>query len=165
VGDRIADQMTLWSAAPGKDALECVFMQIGLNDIKGRIGTGSATSADIITELQAAVTTVRASIPASCKIYISGLTPCKVWLDAAAQPVAAYDGWLAVNEAISGSGSTPITGVDGRVTSHVAALNDGSGNLATIYQSDSTDGVHINSEARFIIAQAWRTQLEADGLV
>lgn len=161
-GDRIADQKTDWTAMPNKTALEAVFIQIGLNDVKGRVGEGLATTAQVIADLQDLVDTVNADKPAGCRTYISGLIPCKAWLDTASNPADAYQAWLDVNEAIAGNGSTPITGVDARITSHVAALNDGSGNLAAEYDMD---GVHENNAARFIIAQAWRAQLEADGLV
>ncbi len=160
-GDRIADQKTLWTAIADKSALQAVFIQIGLNDVKGRVGENLATTAQVIADLQDLVDTVNADKPAGCKTYICGLTPCKTWLNLATNPTAAYQAWLDVNEAIAGGGSTPITGVDGRITSYVAALNDGSGNLLPAYD---TDGVHETTEARFIIAQAWRDQMEADYL-
>lgn len=163
-GHKIADQLTLWSALPGKSSLQCVDVQIGLNDIKSRIGANTATTATVIADLQSLITTIRADVPASCKIILCAVTPCKVWLDAATNPTAAYAGWLAYNEAIAGNGATPITGVDGRVTSYVAALNDGSGNLLSIYDYNA-DGVHESSEARFIIAMAKRTVYEALGLL
>lgn len=163
-GENIAQQKARWVALPDKSALQAVIIQIGLNDVRGRIGFNTATSAQVIADLQDLVTTVIADKPAGCKVYISQMTPCKLWLDSATNPSAAYAGWQAVNEAIAGSGATPITGVDGRITSHVAALNDGSGNLLTIYDHNA-DGVHLSNEGRFIVAQAWRTQLEADGLV
>lgn len=163
-GDNIAGQKSKWTALAGKTALQAVIIQIGLNDVRGRIGFNTATSAQVIADLQDLVDTVIADKPAGCKVYISQMTPCKLWLDSATNPSAAYAGWQAVNEAIAGSGATPITGVDGRITSHVAALNDGSGNLLTIYDHNA-DGVHLSNEGRFIVAQAWRTQLEADGLV
>jgi hypothetical protein len=163
-GDRIADQKTLWTGIADKSALEAVFVQIGLNDVKGRVGANLATTAQVIADLQDLVDTINADKPAGCKTYICGLTPCKVWLDAATNPAAAYQAWLDVNEAIAGNGSTPITDVDRRITSHVAALNDGSGNLLAIYDYNN-DGVHESNEARFIIAQAWRAALEADKLV
>lgn len=163
-GRRIADMKTFWNALSDKSALQAVFIQIGLNDVKGRVGENTATTAQVIADLQDLVDTVNAAKPSGCKTYICGLTPCKVWLDAATNPTAAYQSWLDVNESIAGSGGSPITGVDGRITSHVAALNDGSGNLQAIYDYNS-DGVHESNEARFIIAQAWRAQLEADGLV
>lgn len=163
-GYRISHALTDWNEATDKGALQAVFIQIGLNDVKGRVGEGTATTAQVLADLQSLVNTVRADVSASCRVYICGLTPCKAWLDAASFPADAYQAWLDVNEAIAGSGATPITGVDGRVTSHVAALNDGSGNLQSIYDFNS-DGVHESNEARFIVAQAWRTQLEADGLV
>lgn len=163
-GYRISHAMTDWNAATDKGALQAVFIQIGLNDVKGRVGEGTATTAQVIADLQNLVDTVQADVSASCKVYICGLTPCKAWLDLASNPTAAYQAWLDVNEAISGNGSAPIANVDGRITSHVSELNDGSGNLQSIYDFNS-DGVHESNEARFIVAQAWRTKLEADGLL
>jgi len=163
-GYRISNSLADWNAETEKGALQAVFIQIGLNDVKGRVGEGTATTAQVIADLQSLVNTVRSDVPSSCRIYICGLNPCKVWLDAASFPAAAYQAWLDVNEAIAGNGATPINGVDGRVTSHVAALNDGFGNLQAIYDFNN-DGVHQSNEARFIVAQAWRAQLEADDLV
>jgi hypothetical protein len=163
-GENIAQQKTRWTALGGKSALKAVFVQVGLNDIRSRVGGNTATATQVIADLQDLVTTVNADKPAGCKTYICGLTPCKLWLDGATNPVAAYAAWLAINEAISGLGATPITGVDARITSYVATLNDGSGNLIAKYDHNA-DGVHESNEARFIVAQAWRSQLEADGLV
>ena len=163
-GSFISTQLGYWSAIADKTQLDVVVVQIGLNDCKSRIGGNTATTAQVITDLQSLITTINTDKPAGCKVYIAALTPCKVWLDAATNPSAAYAGWLAVNEAIAGDGATPITGVDGRITSHVAALNDGSGNLLAIYDHNA-DGVHESNEARIIIAQAWRTALEAGGVL
>lgn len=163
-GDKIADQKTKWTALAGKTALQAVFIQVGLNDINTYIGV-SKTTAQIIADLQDLVNTVNADKPAGCKTYISALTPCKAWIGVSTgQTAAAYAAWLDVNTAISGGGATPITGVDRRITSHVALLNDGSGNLLPAYDSNA-DGVHENGVARQIIGQAWRAALEADGLV
>lgn len=161
-GDRIADQKTLWTALPNKTALQAVFIQIGLNDVKGRVGENLATTAQVIADLQDLVNTVNADKPVGCKVYVSGLTPCRTWLNLASNPSAAYAAWQDVNTAIAGGGGTPITGVDGRITSHVAALAGAGDILDPKYDMD---GVHENNEARFIIAQAWRTKLEADGLL
>lgn len=161
-GDRIANQKTAWTGIADKSALQAVVIQIGLNDVKGRVGENLATTAQVIADLQDLVDTVNADKPAGCRVYVSGLTPCKAWLDTATNPAAAYAAWQAVNEAIAGGGSTPITGVDGRITSHVAALA-GSGDI--LHPNYDMDGVHENNEARFIIAQAWRARLEADGLL
>lgn len=161
-GDRISHQKTAWSGLDNKDALQAVFVQVGLNDVKGRVGENTATAADVIADLQDLIDTINADKPTGCKTYICGMTPCKAWLDTATNPSAAYAAWLAVNDAIAGGGATPITGVDGRVTSHVSALDDGGGYLKPEYDMD---GVHENNAARFVIAQAWREQLVSDGLV
>lgn len=163
-GDYIAGQKSKWNGLSDKSALQAVFIQIGLNDLRARVGENTATTAQVISDLQDLVDTVRAAIPAGCKIYIVQMTPCKAWLNGATNGAAAYAAWQAVNIAIAGGGGTPITGVDARITSHVAALNDGSDNLLAIYDHN-LDGVHPSNEARFINAQAWRAQLEADSLV
>lgn len=161
-GDRIANQKTAWQALTNKTALQAVIIQIGLNDVKGRVGENQATTAQVIADLQDLVNTVNADKPAGCRVYVSGLIPCRTWLNAGTNPAASYAAWQAVNEAIAGNGATPITGVDGRITSHVAALA-GSGDI--LHPNYDMDGVHENNEARFIIAQAWRARLEADGLL
>lgn len=161
-GDRIADQLAAWNAIADKTALRAVIVQIGLNDVRGRVGQNTATSANVIAEYQDLIDEINAAKPVGCRVYVSGLTPCKTWLDGTINPTAAYAAWQALNEAIAGNGATPITGVDGRITSHVAALA-GSGDI--LHPNYDMDGVHENNEGRFIVAQAWRTRLEADGLI
>jgi lysophospholipase L1-like esterase len=161
-GDRISDQKTKWTALPSKMALEVVIVQIGLNDVKNRVGANTATTAQVITDLQDLINTINADKPAGCKVYVSQMNPCKTWLDGATNPSAAYAAWQDVNTAIAGGGATPITGVDGRITSHVAALSGAGDTLDAKY---NMDGVHENNEGRFIIAQAWRAALEAGGLL
>lgn len=163
-GDKIADQKTKWLALPEKSALEAVFIQIGLNDINTYSGVSKTTS-QIIADLQDLVNTVNTSKPIGCKTYISTLVPCRGWIGAASgKQSEAYQAWLDVNTSISGAGSTPITGVDARITSHTPLLSDGNGYLLPIYDS-SNDHVHESGEARFIIAQSWMTQLEQDNLL
>jgi lysophospholipase L1-like esterase len=161
-GDRIADQLALWTALPNKTALQAVFVQIGLNDVKGRVGESLATTAQVIADYQNLINTINADKPVGCKVYVSQMTPCRTWLNLATNPAAAYAAWQDLNTAIAGGGATPITGVDGRITSHVAALAGASDILHANYNMDD---VHENNEARFIISQAWRTQLEGDGLL
>lgn len=162
-GENIAQQKARWTALAGKSALQAVIVQIGLNDVLGRVAENIATTAQVIADLQDLITTINADKPAGCKTYIAQLTPCKLRLDGATNPTAAYAAWQAINEAIAGAGATPITGVDARITSHIAALNDGSDNLLPRYDHNA-DGVHLTNEARWIVAQAWQAQLEADGL-
>lgn len=163
-GNRIADQLAYWTALAEKTALQAVMVQIGLNDVKGRVGANTATTAEVIADLQDLVDTINTDKPSGCKVFICGLTPCKVWLDAATNPTAAYQAWLDVNEAIAGGGSTPITGVDGRITDYIALLADASNNLLPIYDHNN-DGVHFSNEAKFIVAQSWRATLASAGLL
>lgn len=163
-GRRIADMLSFFNALDDKSGLEAVVIQIGLNDVKGRVGENLATTATVISDLQGLVNTVRAAVPAACRIALAQMTPCKGWLNTATNAAAAYSAWQAVNTAIAGGGATPITGVDARVTSHVAALSDGADGLASIYDYNA-DGVHTSSEGRWINAQAWRGALEGLGLL
>lgn len=164
-GRKIADMKSFFVAFDDVSKLDAVVIQIGLNDVKGRVGEGTATTAQVIADLQDLVETVAAEVSASCRIYIAQMVPCKAWLLTATNGAAAYAAWQSVNEAIAGNGSTPITGVDRRITSHVAQLSDGADNLAAIHDYDNS-GVHEGSEGRWIIAQAWRSDaFEPDGLL
>lgn len=161
-GDRIADQLTAWNGLADKSKLQSVTIQIGLNDVKGRVGANLATTAQVIADLQALVDKVNSDKPAGCKTHIAQMTPCKAWLDLAPNPTAAYAAWQDVNTAIAGGGATPITGVDRRITGHVAALS-GAGDI--LHANYNMDGVHESDEGRVIIASYWRAALEADGLM
>lgn len=163
-GDRLSNQTTAWNALSGKSTLQAVIIQIGLNDIKARVGENLATAATVISELQTLVSLVKSTVGASCKVMVSQLTPCKQWLQAATNGAAAYAGWQAVNTAIAGGGATPITGADGSITAHVALVSDGSDNLAPDYDQNG-DHVHLSTEARFIVAQQWRAALIAVGVL
>jgi hypothetical protein len=142
-GDTIGQQLSRWKALPNH-VFEAVVMQIGLNNV-----TGSGTAALAITALQELVDKVRLDAGALCKIYVAKMLPCKQrWIDLYGGPggATAQAQWVDINDAIAGAGATPITGVDGRITSHVPLLDDGSGNLAAAY--DSGDHIHENNAGR-----------------
>jgi len=135
-----------------------VAIQVGLNDLNPAEAASVA-----IARLQGLVNNVNSCLSDTI-ILISKLTPCKarlISLYGGVDGLVAYQKWLDINEAIAGGGATPITGVDGRVTSHETALNDGSGNLAGAY--DIGDGIHENNAGRAIIAAAWETAIIAAG--
>jgi hypothetical protein len=160
-GETINQQLTHWNALPDYSTYRVVIIQIGLNDI-----TGSGTAAAAIGRLQDYVDAVRNDVPITCRIYVSKMLPCKQrWTDLFGGPggIVAQQQWQDINAAIAGTGSTPITNVDGRITAHVPLLDDGSGNLNPIY--DMGDHIHENNAARQIIAAAWRDKLVADGLL
>lgn len=164
-GRKIADMLSFWNALPEHNTLDCVIVQIGLNDVKGRVGENLATAAIVIADYQALINKIVADVSPSCRVYVAQMTPCKGWLDTATNPTAAYSAWLALNDAIAGNGATPITGVHRRITSHVAQLSDGNGYLQSIYDYND-DHVHESNEGAWLIAQAWRGDaLEPDGLL
>lgn len=150
-GNSIAQQQVRWnSAAVDHASLDAVVVRVGLNDLSN----GGETVADVIARLQGLIDDINADTVAP--VVISQLTPCRTGLPE-------YAKWQAVNEAIAGGGATPITGVDARVTSHVALLDDGSGNLLPAY--DTGDGIHLNNAGREIVATAEKAGLVSAGVI
>ena len=162
-GNTISQQQTKWDAqTPAvQQSYQAVVIQASLNDI-----TPSEAAVVVIGRLQTLVNTVVSDTLPNCVVLIATLTPCKarlISLFGAVDGEIAYQSWLSVNEAISGSGATPITGVDGRITSHTVTMNDGSGNLKGIY--DSGDGIHPNAAGKQVIADSWRAELVSQGVL
>ncbi len=169
-GDQSSQQLTAWQAVSStyKDALDAVIVAVGHNDVKGRLDTlisGGNTYAQayasISSDFQALIDDVTANTPDSCKIIGVQLIPCKAWLDTATNATEANQArtdWNA--DLLDGT----FTGLDAIVTSHVAELNDGSGDLKTIY-SPQGDGIHPGSLGRWVIAQAVRDALIGQGVV
>lgn len=160
-GSTIANQKTQWQAfsATEKSTLQWVMIQIGHNDI-----APTTDAPTVIASLQDLIATVRADVPASCKIYVGQMSPAKqrfIDVHGAVDGATVYQQWLDVNEAINNGGATPITGVDGRIVDHVATLNDGSGNLTAAY--DTGDHIHENNSGRQVIADAWFAGIPAIG--
>jgi lysophospholipase L1-like esterase len=163
-GNTIAQQLATWNLNTYKPDAAWVTVQVGLNDLDP---LEAATTA--LTRLQGLITQIRADVPAECKIVIAQMTPCRqrlIDIYGATNGPIAYQKWLDMNTAIAGNGATPITGVDGRVTAHVALLNDGSGNLASAYEITGTvDHIHENNAGRQIVATAWSDVLTSLGVL
>jgi lysophospholipase L1-like esterase len=155
-GATTANQETNWTAFSGKSDLRWVVIQVGLNDIDP-----AEAAAPAIARIQSLVNAVNAQKPSGCRVYIATMIPAyarMVTRYGAGTPAnTAYAKWQAMNTAISGGGGTPITGVDGRITSHTATMDDGVGNLAAAY--DSGDGIHPNNAGRQVIADAWLVEI------
>lgn len=156
-GETIAQQKTRWDALTAAQyrAMSAVFIQVGLNDLDP-----AESAATALGRLQSLVTKIRADLPLASPIVIATMIPCRARLIAVyggTNGPVAYAKWLAMNDAIAGNGGSAITGVEYRVTSHTAALNDGSGNLAAAY--DTGDSIHPNNAGRQVIASAWAALL------
>lgn len=162
-GHTIAQQKTAWEAlsASVRASHNCVIIQTGLNDLD------PAESASVaIARLQDLVDTVLGDVSASCKVFASKMIPCRsrlIALYGGTNGPIAYQKWLDMNEAIAGSGATPITGVYGRITAHEPLMNDGSGNLLGAY--DTGDGIHPDNAGRQVNATAWRDALVSASLL
>lgn len=160
-GHTIAQQKAAWLAHPvALTTPKWVVIQAGLNDLAP--GEAAATA---IARLQDLVATVRLTTGAGAKIFVSQMIPCRarlITVNGAIDGPIAYQKWLDMNTAIAGGGATPITGVDGRVTAHVALMNDGAGNLLGSY--DTGDGIHPNTAGRTVNATEWVNALTAAGV-
>jgi lysophospholipase L1-like esterase len=155
-GSTLAGQKSQWVALSDKLTYDYIIVQIGLNDL----GTEAEAVATVIARYQDLITTINTGRKAGSKLIIGTMTPCKQRFTDIYSPtngVIAYDKWLALNEAIRGNGSSPITGVDARVDKHTQSLNDGFDNLAISY--DVGDRIHPNNTGRKIYADAYREQL------
>lgn len=166
-GHKMFQQANEWAALADKSALDFVILQVGLNDANTYALTKSSPT--LIAEMQALVDTVRADVAPACKIYVAALTPCRGWLGNSTDPAAAYAHWLAINQAIEGLGPTPIGNVDGRIVPKTqgrywGALSDASDFLLETYDHNG-DGVHPDNAGRLIVADGWRSQLRADGVI
>ena len=140
----IQGQMTTFCTDADKALFDWVSIEIGLNNL-----TESALT--IIGRLQTLVDTIHYYNP-TAKIILCTMTPCRQSIGE-----VKYLIWLDVNCAIMNTYSTNVTDVDYRLDTHTAALNDGNGNLAAIY--DYGDHIHPNEAGRVIIGAAYRTAL------
>ena len=153
-GDTIQGQRSKFAALTNHTDYDVVIMQIGLNDIYPASHTET-----ILNNYQSFVDYIRSVVSVRCKIYVSQMIPCKqrfIDLFGEVNGGLSYQRWLDLNYAIANT----ITNVDGRITSHVAVLNDGNDNLKAEY--DTGDRVHENVAGRQIIANAWLDKLIAD---
>lgn len=160
-GQTIAQQKTVWVAASvNPNLVGYVVVQIGLNDLDP-----AESAATAIARLQDLISTVRATVGRSKPILIAQMIPCKqrlIDVYGAVNGLVSQQKWVDMNAAIAGTGPTPVTGVDGRITSHVALMGDGAGNLAATY--DTGDHIHPNTAGRTVNATAWINSLLSLGI-
>lgn len=146
-GDKIQDQQTKWNNLTTKTNYDIIFIQVGLNNC-----SPSYTTAQNITALQSLVDSVKNGKKTTGKIVISCMIPARQrfvdlgWTEG-------YQKWLDLNNAMM----TGITNVDFRNDLHVATMNDGNGNLKSIY--DCGDHIHENNDGANIIKNAFRTYI------
>ena len=160
-GSTISDQSTVYQFAAHRETASATILQIGLNDL------AYAEAASVaIARLQSLVNKVLIYTPTWGKVFVAKMSPCKARLISLYGPtdgLVSYEKWLSINDAISGGGGTPITGVHGRITAHEQLLNDGNGNLRPEY--DTGDGIHTNNAGRQVVAGAWQSSMVAAGVV
>jgi len=158
-GHTINQQKAVWEADPNRSNYDWIFIMIGLNDVGY-----TETDAAVLARYQALVNSVNASKKASARVFLGTMTPAKArytFLFGGSNGATAYTQWLNMNAAVMGSGANAITNVDGRISWHTDFLNDGAGNLASIY--DTGDQIHETDSARRIIAAAFGSVLQKYG--
>lgn len=156
-GDTISQQQTAWTNDTNKAKYDWIMVMVGLNDY------ASATST-IISDYQTLINTINSGKKESAVIIVATTLPAKQrYIDLLGQSAGlqAFSKVSALNEAVMGGGSTPITGVSFRINKHYNALSDGAGNLALAY--DSGDGIHENNLGRQLIAKVFRESLNNIG--
>lgn len=154
-GHTIAQQKSAWLALSDKNTYDYVIVQIGLNDVGF-----TESNATVIARLQDYINSINSNKKASCKVIIGTMTPAKQrWIDLYGETngATAQSQWIAINEAIKGNGSNPITGAASRVYEHTEAISDMYKNLAAPY--DMGDHIHESNLARIVIANAHRKAL------
>lgn len=157
-GDTIQGQRSKFSSMPNKDKFDVFIMQVGLNDMS----TLTQTTATVLANYQSMINEVRAAVNPNCKIYAGQMLPARQRsIDVRGEELGqlSYERWLELNYAMEHT----FTGLDGCVSSHVAILNDGLGNLKPEY--DTGDHIHENVAGRIVIANAWRNKLIEDNLL
>lgn len=154
-GHTIAQQKAAFLALSDKNTYDYIIVEIGLNDV------GYTESNDaVIARLQDFINTINLNKKVGCKIIIGAMIPAKQrWISSfgGVNGLTSYEQWIAINSAIMGNGDNAILGVDSRQNSHERLLNDGLGNLSSIY--DMGDFIHENNIAREIIANEYRRTL------
>lgn len=154
-GHTILQQQAIYLADNKKEKYKYVIVAIGLNDL-----IPSQSVATTMVRYQKLIDTIRFCNP-NAKIIVAKMIPCRNRLVNlyGANSTTIYNKWLDINSGIMNN----ITGVDYRISRHCDLLNDGNGNLKTIY--DCGDGVHENNLARKIIAAEFRKALNVLGFL
>jgi lysophospholipase L1-like esterase len=158
-GHSINQQKAIWDAIPDKTIYDWIVVEIGLNDMQPAEAASVA-----IARLQAFINDINASKKTGALVFVATMTPAKQrWYNTygSTDAALAQAKWVAFNQAVTGGGSTPITGVSARISQHTTDLGDGTGNLAAGY--DMGDGIHPNNAGREIIGNSWRAVINNYG--
>jgi len=161
-GHTITQQKNTYLATGNRSTVDFTIVQIGLNDLLNPPETTSV----VIARLQDLIDTINANKKVGSLVIVSTMNPIKQRLIdsyGTENGLISQQQFLDINNATKGFGPTPITGVDYRISKHTSLLDDGNGNLASIY--DTGDHVHENNAARQIIAHVWRDSLAELGLL
>lgn len=155
-GHTIVQQQAVYLNSANKALYGWVLVEIGLNDLNPAENVSITMS-----RYQHLIDTIN-YYSTNALVVVGTMTPCKercIDVYGAVNGLVSYQKWLDMNTAIL----TTITNADARVSAHTALLNDGNGNLATIY--DMGDHIHENNTARRIIANEYIKALTTLGIL
>ncbi|MEO8763878.1 MAG: SGNH/GDSL hydrolase family protein [Ginsengibacter sp.] len=162
-GHTINQQLNAWNGFAEKKQMDWIIVEIGLNDLDPSDPTGSA-----LDRYQKLIDTINLTKKAGARVILATMTPCKerlvdIYKD---KWKVSYNKWREMNYAIMGNHrKNIIMGVDFRFNGHTMALNDGNGNLKSVYETSRNDHIHENTAGRMIIASYWRLALSANNLL
>jgi len=148
-GDNINQQLTRFNAYPNKSSLDYAVIQVGLNDMN---------FANSLNDITARYQNLVNVVSQYCDVYVSCMIPCKarwILMYGATNGAISQDLWIGLNNWIMNN----CVNVVGRISSHVALLDDGNGNLNPIYEA-SNDKIHTNNAGRLINANSWKSVIQ-----
>ncbi|MFA6459519.1 MAG: SGNH/GDSL hydrolase family protein [Candidatus Paceibacterota bacterium] len=158
-GHTINQQKAVWDSDPNKTEYDWIIVEVGLNDVKY-----TETNAIVLARYQALIDDINSTKKPTAIVIVATMVPVRqrlIDLYGVTNGLTAYSQWQNMNTAIMGGGANAITGVQYRVNAHTAALSDGNGNLAAVYNHG--DNIHENNVGRAIIANALRQALNQAG--
>ncbi len=159
-GTTLINALAYWNSlsTDRKAAFDYVFIAGCFNSLAP--ATSSITA--YMTAAQNLVNQINLDKKSSCRVIMSTLVPVRQYLIdtyGGVNGALMYTQWLAVNQALQGSGGTPITNVYGCAYEHTDYLNDGTGTMQSIYWATGSDKLHPNIAGEDVIADSWVTFL------
>lgn len=158
-GHTINQQLSYFNALNSSliETFDFIIVQVGLNNC------ANTDSSIPISQLQNYVDAINLKKRDNAKVILSCMLPCKArWQYVndmgivINNPIQSQQTWIDINKAIMNENSvlSNIQNVDFRNNYHVNLMDDGSGNLKTIY--DCGDYIHENQEGANVMIEGYK---------
>ncbi len=163
-GHTIDQQLELWKNFQGKEMINWIIVEIGLNDL-----APDDPLETTLNRYQRLIDTINKTSFSNTRVILATMTPVRqrlkdVYRDAG-KANTSYRKWLAMNNAIMGKDKYAIKGVDYRFNGHTIIMGDRKGNLRPEYELSQKDHVHQNTAGRMVMASQWRIALTRLGML